>query len=77
MTNIDEIYVGEYSPEQGCYNICTIKEMLANNLFIMENQTFNGYIPLCLGASYKDVKIELDEIKEKYGRPRTTCDYEE
>lgn len=77
MMNINEMYVGEYSPEQGCYNICTVKEMLEVNNLLMEHQEFNGYIPLCLGASYEDVKIKLDEIEGKYGRPRTTCDYEE
>ena len=76
METIGKIYVGEYSPEQGCYNVCTIEEMLEINLHIMKNQEFSGYIPLCFGESFEEVNKKLNEIEKQYGRPKTTCDEE-
>lgn len=76
METIGKIYVGEYSPEQGCYNVCTIEEMFEINLHIMKNQEFSGYIPLCFGESFEEVNKKLNEIEKQYGRPRTTCDEE-
>lgn len=66
-----EIYVGEYSPEQGCYNICSVSEMLENNNNHMEKKEYSGYIPLCFGNSMKEVSEKIDILKEKYGRPGT------
>ena len=68
---IDKIYVGEYSPEQGSYNICTVEEMLKYNCDHMANKTFNGYIPLCISSSREEVVRTLDTMKEVYGRPGT------
>lgn len=67
----NEIYVGEYSPEQGCYNICSVAEMLSINNEMMETRSFSGYIPLCFGNSMKEVASKIDVLKEKYGRPGT------
>ena len=68
---INKIYVGEYSPEQGCYNICTVEEMLKYNHDHMANKTFNGYIPLCFSYSKEEVSKALDALMEMYGRPGT------
>ena len=65
---IDNIYVGEYSPEQKCYNISTLKEMLETNREIFKSNSFNGYIPLCMG-SMEEVRKYLDKLEEQYGRP--------
>lgn len=66
-----KLYVGEYSPEQGSYNICTVEEMLTYNHNHMKNKTFNGYIPLYFGGSQEEVARALDTIEEIYGRPGT------
>ena len=67
--SIEETYVGEYSPQQECFNICTLKEMLNNNRQMFINNSFSGYIPLCMGSEAA-VHNELDKLREKYGRPR-------
>lgn len=66
---MNNIFVGEYSPEQGCYNICSVEEMLMANNNHMEERGFTGYIPLCFGTSLEEVGEKLDKLKEKYGRP--------
>ena len=52
---MNNIFVGEYSPEQGCYNICSVEEMLMANNNHMEERGFTGYIPLCFGTSLEEV----------------------
>lgn len=69
METIGKIYVGEYSPEQGFYNVCSIEEMLVTNNDHMKNGSFSGYIPLCLGTSLEEVEEELDKLHKAYGRP--------
>lgn len=68
---IEGVYVGEYSPEQGCYNVCSLSEMLNTNRNHMKKNTFTGYIPICIGSE-DDVYEELDKFKAKYGRPNPT-----
>ena len=73
---INKFYVGEYSPEQGSYNICTVEEMLKYNRDHMANGTFNGYIPLWISSSREEVAETLDAIKDIYGRPGDWDTYE-
>lgn len=68
MNNIETLYVGEYSTQQKCYNICTLKEMLETNRNIFKQNNFNGYIPLSIGTR-EDVEKDLRELEEEYGRP--------
>ena len=65
---INELFVGEYSPDQECYNICSVNEMLKINREMMFSGSFSGYIPLVIGSK-EEVRKTLDEIKEKCGRP--------
>ena len=68
LKTIEDIYVGEYSPDQKCYNICTLTEMLKINREMMASGSFSGYMPICIGSIDK-VKEELTKIEEIYGRP--------
>ena len=68
LKTIEDIYVGEYSPDQKCYNICTLTEMLNINRQMMEDNSFSGYIPICIGTIEK-VNDELNKIEAKCGRP--------
>lgn len=68
LKTIEDIYVGEYSPDQKCYNICTLTEMLKINREMMKDGSFSGYMPICIGTREK-VNEELNKIEEIYGRP--------
>lgn len=65
----EKIYVGEYSNIQNCYHICTLDESVKINLDMAREKFFNGYIPLCYGYSWQEVREKLEKIEAEIGRP--------
>lgn len=68
---IEGLYVGQYSPTQGFYDVSTLTEVLSYNRNMMEHNSFAGYIPICIGTE-DEVYQELEKIRKAYGRPNPT-----
>lgn len=49
-----ELWVCEYSPEQGCFNIDTLDSVLLKNRRALKEDKHPGYIPLWVGLSNAD-----------------------
>lgn len=71
---MSEIYVGEYSAKQNCFNIATLEEATKTNLDALKDGRHLDYIPICYGSKdevlnrlkdleylKRDESIEIDE----------------
>lgn len=69
MKQNQDIYIGEYSSQQKIYNITTLKEAVKINRENASLGIFNGYIPVCYGNSFEEVREKLSKIEKELGRP--------
>lgn len=62
---MNEIYVGEYSAKQNCFNITTLKEATKTNLDALKNGKHLDYVPICYGTQDEvlDMLRDLDYLK--------------
>ena len=60
-----DLYVGEYSVNQGCGHIETLEQAIKNNKNVILNKTGADYLVVAVGISFDEVAAVLDEFRKK------------
>lgn len=63
-----ELWVCEYSPLQGCFNIDTIDRVLSKNRRALTEGKHPGYIPLWVGLSVQEAHTFAEQWECEHER---------
>jgi hypothetical protein len=64
VLNLDEIYLAEYSPEQGCFHIETAREAMESNLKQIIGGWTNSYLPFAFCGSYEEASQACEALRD-------------
>ncbi len=62
--DLGSLWVAEYSPQQGCLNMMTAREVVENNLRQIMGGWANGYIPFAICKSAEEASRACDVLTE-------------
>lgn len=76
MLNLDEIWLAEFSPGQGCFHVETAERACEINVQQIVTGQATGYIPFAVCSSHAEASRACDvlrvELEKRGGRPKVS-----